>query len=108
MAYITTAELARALRITDTAETHELLERSIDAATEEIAAALDRDDDDPLPVPVPPVVKSDCLVRSIQWYKSNDTALGTAGSPETGTLLAPTEAFVPRSVVPYKTNWPIA
>lgn len=110
MAYCTIDELAQALRITVTTANTATLQRCVDAAAIEIDAALDRDD--PMDIPVAPdapaLVCSDNVFRAVQWYKANDVALGGGGNPETGVLVAPTDAFVPKCVVPLKQNWGIA
>jgi hypothetical protein len=106
MAYCTTAELAQALRITENAATTPVLQRCIDAAALEIDAALDRTD--PVPAEATPLLASDNVFRGVQWYKANDIALGGGGTPDSGLLVAPTEAYVPKAVVPYKQNWGVA
>jgi len=44
----------------------------------------------------------------VQWYKANDVALGGGGTADTGLLVAPAEAYVPKSTVPYKQQWGVA
>jgi len=106
MAYCTIQELALALHIPVTEANTPTLTACIEAAAEEIDAALDRTD----PVPEDsPLINRDNVFRGVQWYKANDVALGGGGNPETtGVLIAPTDAYVPKSTVPYKQNWGVA
>lgn len=106
MAYCTIDELAVALRITVNAANTPILTRCIDAAALEIDAALDRID--PMPAEATPLLASDNVFRGVQWYKANDVALGGGGTPDTGLLVAPTDAYVPKAVVPYKQQWGVA
>jgi len=106
VAYCTIEELAQALRITVNAANTPVLTRCIDAAALEVDAALDRVD--ALPVEAEPLLASDNVFRAVQWYKANDVALGGGGTADTGLLVAPAEAYVPKSTVPYKQQWGVA
>ena len=110
MAYCTVEELATALRIVVSDTNAARLEACVNAAAEEINAALDRDapGDIPQSPNAPALINRDNVFRGVQWYKANDVALGGGGTPETGILVAPTDAYVPKSVVPYKENWGVA
>ena len=109
MAYCTIDELAFALRIAVTEANTPTLTACVDAAAEEIDAALDRDESDiPGEPSSPALINRDNVARAVQWYKANDVALGGGGNPETGILSLPAEQYVPMSVVPYKQNWGVA
>jgi len=110
MAYCTIDELALALRITVNDANTSTLTACVNAAAAEIDAALDRDEPGDIPASPgsPPLINRDNVFRAVQWYKANDVALGGGGNPETGVLVAPTDAYVPKSTVPYKQNWGIA
>lgn len=110
MAYCTIEELAAALRIAVSAQNTAFLTACVDAAAEEIDAVLDRITGEELtPAPdAPPLVNRDNLLRAVQWFKANDLASGAGGEAGIGILAPPTEAFVPKSVVPYRQQWGIA
>jgi hypothetical protein len=110
MAYCTIAEVAEALHTRVTPTNTALLQSCVDAAAEEIDAALDRlPGDDIAPTPdSPALVNRDNVLRAVQWYKANDVAVGGGGYAEVGLLNAPTKSFEPMSRIPFKQQWGVA
>lgn len=112
MAYCTIEEVAEALRIgAPTAANTDFLTACVEAAAEELDAALDRVDTDPIaPAPDSPyLVNRDNVFRAVQWYKANDVATGGGGYvAEAGLINQPTLPWNPMSIVPYKQQWGVA
>jgi hypothetical protein len=105
MPYASRDELAAALRIRVTAANTQLLEDCLDAAADEIDAALDRVE--PLPAPPPAAVRRTNVNRAAEWYKAADMAGGVAGTDQTGTLTAPASGFGPHkaAILADKQQW---
>lgn len=94
MAYATVDELAAAVRTRVTETSTPILERCLEAATEEIDTCLGWPTVEPLAAgEVPALVHSVCLVRGVEWYKANDAALGVLGYNDTGALTPPASTF---------------
>src|SRR5215467_2879846 len=97
--YATPEELAVAVRTTVNDKNRDVLTRCVEAASEEIDEWIDwLPVVEPLIAPPPdepptPTMHSVAIVRGVQWYKANDSALGGVGFTETGTLNAPSDAF---------------
>lgn len=110
MPYCTVEEVAEALHTRVTSTNTALLQSCVDAAAEEIDAALDRNVGDELPATPnsPALVNRDNVLRAVQWFKANDVAVGGGGYAEIGLLNAPTVAFEPMSRIPFKQNWGVA
>jgi hypothetical protein len=116
VAYATTDELARALRIRVTPENIDGLQACLDAAVAEIDHYVDW-----ILVPTQQIVEPDTpaadallnrvnLVRAVEWYKSNDAAFGVIGFDETGALKAPRDGFSRHAyaLTPLKQRWGLA
>lgn len=110
MSYATPDELAAALRITRrTPDVDAQLQACLDAATAEIDHDLDRADDDPVPEG-DALTNRVCLVRAVEWWKSNDAAFGVIGFDQTGSLQVPRDGFSRHAyaLTPLKKSWGIA
>lgn len=109
MAYATPDELAAALRVAVTPKNQELLERSLDAAAQEIDHYCDRPADDPIP-PDDPLAGSVNVARGVEWFKSSDAAFGAVGFADVGVLTAPADPFArhARSLIPLKVRFGVS
>lgn len=105
MPYATPAELAEALRISVTTANSAALEACLEAAALEINDALD----EPADVAPDALLNRVNLVRAVEWWKSNDAAVGMAAA-STASLAAPKESFAPHSadLTPRKARFGIA
>ena len=111
MAYATIDELAAVLRIRVTPENTDALTACVDAASAEIDQAMDRTDPaSSLPVDEAPLANRVCLVRGVEWWKSNDAAFGVIGSTDTGALQAPRNTFARHAaeLIPLKQQWGVS
>jgi hypothetical protein len=109
LAYATTDELHQALRKTKpfTPEEEVFAQQCLDAAAEEIDAAVDRLDVMP---PDDPLANRVCLLRGVEWWKANDAAFGVIGFDQTGAVRAPRDSFARHesALLPLKQQWGVA
>lgn len=90
MAYGTVEELAAAVRTRVTEQTTPVLERCIEAASEEVDTALGLET--PLDI-AGELIHTVALARGVEWYKANDAALGVLGYNDSGVLTPPASTF---------------
>jgi hypothetical protein len=95
--YVTVEQLAAALRIVVTDTNRQRLTECIAGAGTEIDHAIDWFDDlgPPAPDDAPALIRTVCLARAVEWWKSPDAAYGVlgGGSPEMGVIRAPRDSF---------------
>lgn len=107
MAYATVDELAVALNVRVTPALEQSMQACLDAATIEIDHEVDRTD----PIPVGDALANRiCILRGVEWYKSNAAAFGVIGFDQTGALTAPRDGFSRHAfaLTPLKQKWGVA
>lgn len=112
MSYATPEELAAALRLPVTDANRPGLQSCIDAAGNEIDAAVDWSELLGAPVgdDVPALVHVVCLARATEWWKASDVAFGIMGFPEIGAMRAPRDGFARHAdaLLPVKEGFGVA
>ena len=107
MSYTTVEELGAALGKTITAANSSGYQACIDAATQEIDHFVNRTE----PIPDGDALANRvCLLRAVEWAKSNDAAFGVVGFSEAGSLMAPRDGFARhgKTLIPLKEKFGVA
>lgn len=110
MAYASVDDLAGALRVLVSPANTQILTDCLEAAADEIDAALDRVD--PLPDPPPTSVKRANINRAVEWYKATDAVNGQLGVDQSGVIIPvhPGDGFARHAltIVHLKQQWGLA
>ena len=107
MSYCTVEELASAVGKTLTAANSAFYQACVDASAQEIDHHVNRT------TPIPdgnPLANRVCLLRAVEWAKSNDAAFGVVGFSEAGSLMAPRDGFARhgKTLIPLKEKFGVA
>jgi hypothetical protein len=109
-AWTTPEALAAALRTAVTDTNRDALQACCDAAALEIVDAIDAPDPASLPAVDDPLCQRVNLLRSLEFWKSNDAIWGVAGFAETGVVRTPRDGFARHALVlmPHKQGFGVA